>query len=82
MKEVIFLFLMCSFFFDSSTFIDCIIPFVDLPQREINARVKLIRENALTTIEGDPQILEVVSKEERTRRLKATNICISFIFRE
>ena len=73
---------MCSFLFDLSTFIDCILLFVDLPQREIDARVKLICEKALMIIEGAPWILSVTSEEERTRRLKVTNISIGFIFRE
>lgn len=55
--------------------------FVDLLQKEIDAWVKFIYEKAPSNTEEAPQILAVVSKEEKLGRLKVINILIDFIVR-
>ena len=50
--------------------VDYIFVIVDLSQKEINHRVKLICENAPTTTVGAPRILAVVTEEKVKEHLK------------
>lgn len=69
-------FLIC----DLSRFIDYILLFVDLWHKEIDAWVKLICEKVPPNTEEAPQILAVVSEEEKQRCLKVIDILFDFIF--